>query len=96
MLARCHDFQVRREPVSRMLDFFDPERFRFVIHNFDVSLVPFTPLSGYEKRWPGRQLDWRDDMARKGQMDLRLRRFIQEDQNCSFKLSFQVLVSNLK
>src|SRR5215471_16596303 len=29
-------------------------------------------------------------MARKGQMDLRLRRFIQEDQNCSFKLSVQV------
>src|SRR5215467_13255244 len=62
-LTRLDGFEFGCKPTRGMLNFFDSQRLRFVIHNFDDGLVPLTLLSSYEKSWPWREFDWRCDNA---------------------------------
>src|SRR5438876_10968296 len=78
-LAAFQRFELRREPLRWMLDFFDRQRFRFVIHNFDGRPVARAPLSGNEESRPRRQFNRWNDPACKGQIGLRQRRVIEED-----------------
>ena len=63
MLASLQGFEVGRKAPSGMLDFFDCQRKRFVIHNFDASPVTLSSLSGNEESRSWQQFDRWDYVA---------------------------------
>src|SRR5229473_5280569 len=78
-LTPLQRLEFRRVSLGWVLNHFDTQWLRFVIHNFDGRSVATSPLSGNKESGHRRQLNRRNCAAREAQARLRQRRVIEED-----------------